>query len=94
MREFPPGTYFTAKSTEAMRIKCLAQGHNILMLLGFDPSISVPRNRHHTHMNNMLKNVCIHYKDGKMLQSRIMEQWKTGSIQQTEIDDLNIALIQ
>ena len=25
-----PGTHFTAESTEAMQIKCLAQGHNIL----------------------------------------------------------------
>ena len=28
----PPGSHFTAESTEAMRIKCPAQGHNILML--------------------------------------------------------------
>ena len=28
---FQRGTNFTAESTEAMRIKCLAQGHNILM---------------------------------------------------------------
>ena len=25
----PPGTHFTAESTEAMRIKCLAQGHRM-----------------------------------------------------------------
>ena len=36
----PPGTHFTAESTEAMRIKCLAQGNNIL-LPGFKPSTSV-----------------------------------------------------
>ena len=33
----PPGTHFTAEPTEAMRIKCLGQGHNILMP-GFEPS--------------------------------------------------------
>ena len=48
-----PGTHFTAKSTEAMRIKSLAQGHNIQMP-GFDPSTSVSRNRHFNHMINML----------------------------------------
>ena len=32
-----PGTYFTAESTEAMRIKSLAHGENILML-GIEPS--------------------------------------------------------
>ena len=36
----PPGTRLTAESTEAMRIKCLAQGKNIL-LSGFEPSTSV-----------------------------------------------------
>ena len=49
----PPGEHFTAESTEAMRIKCLAQGHNILMP-GFVPSTSVSRNRHSDHMTNML----------------------------------------
>ena len=29
-------THFTVKSTEAMWIKCLAQGHNILIQPGFD----------------------------------------------------------
>ena len=38
----PPGTHFTAESTEAMRIKSLAQGKNILML-GFEPSTSVSK---------------------------------------------------
>ena len=28
---FPRGTHFTFESTEAIRIKCLAEGHNILM---------------------------------------------------------------
>ena len=32
MRLSPPGTHFTAESTEAMQIKSLAQGENILML--------------------------------------------------------------
>ena len=41
----PPGTHFTAESTEAMQIKYLAQGNNIL-LPGFEPSTSVTRNRH------------------------------------------------
>ena len=36
----PAGTHFTAESTEAMRIKCLAQRHNIVMP-GFAPSTSV-----------------------------------------------------
>ena len=43
-----PGTHLTAESTEAMRIKCLAQGNNIL-LPGFEPSTSVSRNRHYNH---------------------------------------------
>ena len=38
----PHGTHFTAESTEAMRIKCLAQGNNIL-LPGFEPSTSVSK---------------------------------------------------
>ena len=47
----PPGTHFTAESTEAMPIKCLAQGHNILMP-GLEPSTPVSRNRHSNHMTN------------------------------------------
>ena len=38
----PLGTYFTAESTEAMRIKSLAQGNNILML-EFEPSTSASK---------------------------------------------------
>ena len=34
-------THFAAESTEAMRIKCLDQGHNILMLPGFELKIAV-----------------------------------------------------
>ena len=53
----PPGTHFTAKSTEAMRIKSLAQGENILML-GIEPSTFVSKvdiltttpNVHNVHM--------------------------------------------
>ena len=45
----PPGTHFTAESTEAMRIKCLAQGHNILMP-EFEPSTPVSRNRHSIYL--------------------------------------------
>ena len=42
MRLSPPGTHFTAESTEAMQIKSLAQGENILML-GIVPSIFVSK---------------------------------------------------
>ena len=38
----PPGTHFTAESTEAMRIKSLVQGENILML-GIEPSTFVSK---------------------------------------------------
>ena len=44
---------FTAESTEAMQMKCLAQGHNILMW-GFEQSTSVTRIRHSNHLTNML----------------------------------------
>ena len=40
-------------STEALQIKCLAQGHSIL-LPGFEPSTSSSRNRHSSHMTNVL----------------------------------------
>ena len=53
MRLSPPGTHFTAESTEAMQIKYLAQGNNIL-LPGFEPSTSVTRNRHLNQTANML----------------------------------------
>ena len=49
-----------AESTDAMWIKCLAQGNNILML-GFEPSTSVTRNRHSSQTTNML------YLHGKRL---------------------------
>ena len=52
MRLSPPGTHFTAESTEAMQIKCLPQGHNILMS-GFEQSTSVTRGRHSNHSTNM-----------------------------------------
>ena len=42
MRLSPPGAHFTAESTEAMQIKCLAQGNNKL-LPGFEPSTSVSK---------------------------------------------------
>ena len=54
LRVFPSATHFTAESIGAMRIKCLAQGYNILMLPEFEPSISVSRNRHPNHMTNTL----------------------------------------
>ena len=37
MRLSPPGTHFTAESTEAMQIRYIVQGNNIL-LPGFEPS--------------------------------------------------------
>ena len=54
MRVFTLCTHFEAVSTEAMRIKCLAQGHSILMQPWFELSISVSRNLHLNHMTNML----------------------------------------
>ena len=42
MRLSPPGTHFTAESTEAMRIKSLAQGENISMLR-FEPATFVSK---------------------------------------------------
>ena len=48
------GIHFSAESTEAMRTKCLAQGHNIQMQLLLKPLITASRNRHLTHMTNML----------------------------------------
>ena len=53
MRLSPPGTHFTAELTEAMQIKYLAQGNNILMP-GFEPSTSVTRNRHSNQTTKML----------------------------------------
>ena len=50
-------TNLTADSTEAMRIMCLAQGHNVLMS-GIEPSISVSRNRHSNNMINMHRTKC------------------------------------
>ena len=51
MRLYPPGTHFTAESTEAMQIKSLAQGENILML-GFELSTFCIQNRHSNHYTN------------------------------------------
>ena len=48
-----PRLVLTAKSTEAMHTKCLAQGHNILMLLGYKQSISVSRHQHHDQCANI-----------------------------------------
>ena len=44
----------TAESTKAMRINCLAHGHNILMQAGFEPSIAIFKNRHLNNMTIML----------------------------------------
>ena len=54
-QECQSNVHFTTESTEVLQIKRLAQGHNILMLPGFEPSTSVSRNRHSNHMSNMLK---------------------------------------
>ena len=40
---FPFGAYFSAESTEAMRIWCFVQEHNILMQPEIEPSIFVSR---------------------------------------------------
>ena len=55
MRLSQPGAHFTAESTEAMQVKYLAQGNNIL-LPGFEPSTSASRNRHSNQTINMLRN--------------------------------------
>ena len=56
-RVSPYGTRLTAESIEAMRLKCLAQGHNALMLPGFKPSITVSTNRRLTDMTNIIRTV-------------------------------------
>ena len=53
-RVISSGTYFSAESSEAMWIKCLAKGHIILMQSGFVPSVAIAINRHLTHMTNVL----------------------------------------
>ena len=57
MRVFLSRTHFTTELTEAMWIKCLAQGHSILMKPGFEPLITVSRNRHLIDLTNMLLNI-------------------------------------
>ena len=60
---FPPVTHFTAESTEAMQIMCLAHGHGILMHPVFEPSIAESRNRHLSHMpdvNHCLSCILLH----------------------------------
>ena len=58
----PSGTHLTAESTEAMRIKCHAQGYIILTQPGFEPSTAVIRKRHLTNMTIMLRyNVLINF---------------------------------
>ena len=53
---FTPCIRFTAESTDAMRIKWHAHGHNIL-IPGLELSTSVARNRHSFHKTNMLQEV-------------------------------------
>ena len=76
MRLSPPGTHFTAESTEAMPIKYLAQGNNIL-LSGFEPSTSETRNRHSNQTTNML---CVQIKGTKSSLERILCGVPQGSI--------------
>ena len=70
-----PGTHLTTDSTEAMRIKCLAQGHKILMRPRFEPSTSVSRSRYPNHMTNMLHN-CILYNSSKALLYTLQQSHK------------------
>ena len=44
-RVFPSGTHYSVETTKTTQIKCLPQGHNILMQQRIEPSISVFRNR-------------------------------------------------
>ena len=60
MYVFPSGTHLTAESTEETWIKCLAQGHNILMQPGFELLIVISRNCHLPHMTNM-QVLCVTY---------------------------------
>ena len=53
-RVFLSGIHFTAELTEALRLETLAQGHNKLLLLEFEPSTSVSKNRHPNKMTNMI----------------------------------------
>ena len=62
----PPGTQFTAESNEAMRTKCLAQGHKILTHPGFELSIAVSRN---LHLSNMLHYLCLKLKQQSIHQA-------------------------
>ena len=56
MRIILSGAHSSDESIVAMRVKCAAQGHNILIQPWFKPSMAVSRNRHLTHMTNMLQN--------------------------------------
>ena len=59
MRLSPPGTHFTAESTEAMQIKSLAQGENILMLrfepATFESKIDIPTTSPIVHLQLQLQ---------------------------------------
>ena len=63
------GTHFIAESTEAMQIKCLAQGRDILMS-GFEQSTSVARNRHYP-LFTLLPSLCsvtsVHHHVSRLL---------------------------
>ena len=73
MRLSPPGTDFTAESTEVMRIKCLVQGHNMLMP-GFEPSTSVSRNRHSNHIDQYASCYSGSYSGGESLLDRELNE--------------------
>ena len=50
----PSGAHLSAETTVAKRIRCLAQGHNILVHPGFEPLIAVSRNLHLFNLINFL----------------------------------------
>ena len=62
--------HYTAVSTEAMRFMCLAQGHNILMQHGFEPSMAATIFRHSYHMTNMLQkdNLLVQITNNRLVQ--------------------------
>ena len=55
MRVLQSGTHLSAESTEAMRIICLAEGHNIMQPNFVESSICISRHRFLTLVTKMLK---------------------------------------
>ena len=62
-RMFQFGVHFSAESTEAIRIKCVAQEHKILMQPRIELTISASRNRVFTHTINMPPNYVDHVEE-------------------------------